>query len=209
MRIPRISVIAVLAVAPLFAPLAACGNDDNDDNDTNDDTGDTDNDDTDNDDTDNDNQTALSDAQIAHVVRTADSGEIAQANAAMPRLTNATVQAFAQRMIDEHTANLQQLDDLVASLDITPLPSDVSQRLQDASDRIVAELGDAAPSAADEVYMRSQVAVHTQVLDLIDDRLLVDVDDNALRSFLQQTRAAVQQHLQQAQDLTDQIFGGA
>ena len=50
----------------------------------------------------------LTDAQIVKVLSTANNGEISQAQAAMPKLQNAQVRSYAQKMIDEHTMNEHQ-----------------------------------------------------------------------------------------------------
>lgn len=140
----------------------------------------------------------LTDGQIADVMRTANFGEIAQADAARPRLTSVLARDYADDMREEHTASNLELDQLVTQLALDFEESDVSQELQDGSDRIVALLQGASLQDIDQLYLQSQIDGHDNLLEVIEDELLPEVLDAELQTFLEDTRDAVESHRDEA-----------
>lgn len=172
---------------------------------------------------------ALTDPEIAMVLRRANDGEIQQGQLALMRATSPAVLSFAQLMVTDHTAaNARQMA-LYMNRGITPADSDLSRQLvKEATDGLDmlrgvtdnpgntsdggaqdlggTDGGTGGPdgglgSAFDRAYMDVQVTMHTRVLMLIDSALLPAARDAALRAELDTTRAAVQGHLNDARDL--------
>lgn len=145
---------------------------------------------------------ALSDGQVASVARTANVGEVEQAETAQPKLEDAEVAEYATMMITDHGAAATALDTLLAEQGIAPEPSDVEAALKADSDAIVAMLA-AAEAPVDPLYIDSHVTAHQQVLDLIENVLLPETEDEALAEFLQTMRDDVEMHLQEAEALSE------
>jgi putative membrane protein len=146
-----------------------------------------------------------SDAQIAQVALTANTGEIAQGMLAQTSATNADVKTFASLMVTDHTAANQRVQALAQQLGITPAPSGVSVQLQSESDAIVAQLQMLSGAAFDTAYVTAQVTVHTRVLALIDDMLLPAAQAAEVKAELTTMRASVVMHLSVAQQLQAQL----
>jgi putative membrane protein len=144
----------------------------------------------------------LSDDEMVLVVDTINAGEVEQAQAALPRLSNQEVRAFAQEMIDEHTTARAQLDQLAVEQNLTPAAGDVTQSLGDEGAAIVAELLAAEGSAIDAQYVNSQVLAHSQALQVLTG-LIAGADNDALRAQLTQLRGNVAAHLDRARELQD------
>jgi putative membrane protein len=146
----------------------------------------------------------LTDAQIGAVTTAANTGEVAQANAALPKLTHSDAKAFAQEMVTAHTAAQTRQAALLQSKGITPVENEVSMGLRQESDTIVAELT-AATTEVDLLYMEAQVAVHTKVLETLDAILIPSADEADLKAELEATRGEVKAHLDHAQEILDEL----
>jgi putative membrane protein len=146
----------------------------------------------------------LTDAQIGAVTTAANTGEVAQANASLPKLTDSDAKAFAQEMVAAHTTAQTRQAALLQSKGITPVENEVSMELRKESDAIVAELM-TATSEVDLLYMQAQVTVHTKVLETLDTILIPSADDADLRAELEATRGDVKTHLDHAQEILDAL----
>ena len=144
---------------------------------------------------------ALNDAQILKVLSTANEGEVSVAQVAKPGLQNTAAISFAQMMIEEHTAANGNTLALVSSKHLNPEPSDVSEMLAADAASVISTLSATAPAAFDKVYISSQVAMHTEVLDLIDARLAPDASDADVKALITSIRASVAMHLANAQTI--------
>ena len=70
---------------------------------------------------------ALNDAQIAAIVVTANSIDVANGEQALEKSSNAQVRQFAETMIGVHTAVNESAGELVGRLGVTPEENDVSR----------------------------------------------------------------------------------
>jgi len=143
----------------------------------------------------------LSEAQVLGVLTSANQGEINEGNLAPGRASSPAVLAFAARMVTEHTAALNRVTALASSTGLSPVASPTSQALDATSASTVQALTPLSGSVFDVAYIQSQVAAHNTVLNNIDRQLLPSATTDALRSELTTTRAAVAEHLQDAQGI--------
>jgi predicted outer membrane protein len=145
----------------------------------------------------------LSDAQILHVTSTANQGEIEQGTIALERAQTESVDDFAQMMVSEHGAALADGSELAQQLGLAG--NALSMQLQSESAAIVAQLQLAEDAEFDAVYMNAQVAAHERVLGVLDDELIPDADDSALRDYLETLRTSVADHLEMARDIVEEL----
>jgi putative membrane protein len=142
----------------------------------------------------------LDDGQILFALDTLNAGEVNEAQAAVPKLTNADVRDFAQEMIDDHGAARERLSQLAQEQQIPPEQSELATGLQDESQSIVDRLLAAEATEIDTLYVQSQQDAHTEALALLA-QLLMAADAEPLRAALTELRASVQEHLDRAQTL--------
>jgi putative membrane protein len=150
-------------------------------------------------------QGAMTDAQIVAVADTINRGQEKEAVLAAAKAKDGKVKAFALMMATGHRDANRRMMNAVRKANITPqasslstqLDSDVSQMLDNLRNKIGAEL--------DKAYLEDQVKLHTQALDLIDNRLLPNAKDATLKSELQQLRASIAEHLRRAQDIQSSL----
>jgi putative membrane protein len=143
---------------------------------------------------------ALKDGQILYVADTLNAGEVDQARAALPKLTNADVRSFANDMITEHGTARDQLLQLADDQDIAPAGSEVADDLHSKSDSAVQRLLAAAPDGTDALYVQLQVTAHVDAAALLD-QLITAADSDPLRTQLTDLRSSVQSHLDRARAL--------
>lgn len=136
----------------------------------------------------------LTDAQVAAVLITVHQGEVDAAVIATRRSSDQLVLGFAARMQSEHRGAWDRLTALATTQGFALEGSQTSQHITEHNARLAQELNDAAQDRFDETYLRSQVAGHQRVLDLIDDTLLVRVTNADLRAEIDAQRAAVVLH---------------
>lgn len=149
----------------------------------------------------------MNDAQVAAVGAAANADEIRTSQALLQGGDDAAapVREFAQRMIDEHTRVQQAMDQLLQQKGITPEEGPVSQEMRALTERTTQQLGATQSRQRDSLYMAHQVIAHGRTLELLDQSL-PNVTDPDLRRMLEtQVRPAVQQHLQQAQQLVESM----
>jgi putative membrane protein len=147
----------------------------------------------------------LSDAQIASVTSAANTGEVAQARAALPKLTKPEAKQFATMMTEMHTTAEDRQAALAREKGLTPEANPVSAKLTQESNAIVEQLAAADPDTIDRLYLEKQVSVHQKVLETIDNVLLPSASDPALKQELQTSRAEVAMHLERARDALSKL----
>jgi putative membrane protein len=142
------------------------------------------------------NVRVLSDGQVGQVAITLNEGEVSAAQTAEPRLTQAAVRDFAQRMITEHSAANARLGEQFSAENLNPLDSPVSQALKQMSDELANQLRMQTSPQLDNTYVLSQVQMHAQALALIDCSLVPNARNEVLRNALvNDLRPSVQEHL--------------
>ena len=141
---------------------------------------------------------AIGDAEISAILTAANNGEVQQNNVAVTKAVAPAARSFAQDLVNMHTAAQTRLNGVISAENLTPKDSTVSADLTKASSQIVSKLQAADLNGFDMAYLQSQIDVHRQVLELIDQRLLPSVKSTALRAELTATRAAVVEHLNRA-----------
>lgn len=151
--------------------------------------------------------TVTGDAQIAAVLATANTGEIAQGQLAQSKATSAAVKSFAAMMVTDHTKANGDLTALEQKLSLTPEDNATAAALKSDNDRSTAAITPLTGAAFDAAYVDAQVKAHTKVLGLIDAQLTPAAQAADMKTLLTSARATVAMHLQMAKDL--QADGGA
>lgn len=141
----------------------------------------------------------VNDAQIAQIVVTANSIDIANGKIALERSKTASVDEFANLMIKDHTAVNAKATALVTKLGVKPEPSDTSKGLQDAADKEQAKLRGMSGAEFDREYLQNEVAYHKQVIGALDTVLIPNAKNAELKQTLVDVKPAFQAHLEHAE----------
>ncbi len=140
---------------------------------------------------------SLSDPQLVQAIASFNVAEVQVAEAALPDLARADVEAFSQRMVDDHRGTNYDLDRLRDKVPLTAQWSELSQTIERNTEDTVAAL--AAAGDVDQRYVDSEIAAHTQALAIVDCVMIAEAQDASFLRFLSNTvRPRVASHLQQA-----------
>ena len=144
---------------------------------------------------------APNDAQIAHIVVTANAIDSAAGVMAREKGSAKTVKDFAQTMITDHAGVNQQAVALATKLNVTPEDNDVSRQLKSGADQAQATLQGLTGAAFDSAYIAREVEYHQAVLDALDTTLIPNAQNAELKGLLEKARPAFVAHLERAKSI--------
>jgi putative membrane protein len=148
---------------------------------------------------------APSDAQIAHIVVTANQVDIDAGKLAASRATNAEVKAFGEMMSRDHAGVNKQAVDLATKLKVTPQDNDTSKSLKAGGEKNVANLKTLKGAAFDKAYIDNEVAYHQAVLDAVDKTLIPSAQNADLKALIVKVRPAFVAHLEKAKQVQSSL----
>lgn len=142
---------------------------------------------------------ALTAPEFARMAAMSDMFEMESSRLVEQRSQNAQVKQFAQMMLRDHQKTTTELKGMLPQLQgvsAAQMPTSLDQQHQ----ALLQQLQGAQGAQFDRVYVQQQVQAHQQAVDLFGN--YARAGDNAqLRQWATQTLPALQQHLQQAQQL--------
>ena len=141
------------------------------------------------------------DAQIAHIVVTANQVDIDAGKLAESKGTNKDVKAFGKQMVTDHTGVNKQATDLATKLKLTPEDNPTSQSLKKGGEDNVTQLKTLSGAAFDKAYIDHEVVYHEQVLDAIDKTLVPNAKNAELKALIVKVRPAFVGHLEHAKKI--------
>jgi putative membrane protein len=144
---------------------------------------------------------SIDDAQIAHIVVTANQVDIDAGTLATSMASSPEVKKFGEQMVTDHTGVNTQAGDLAAKLKVTPADNPTSQSLKSGGDKNVAHLKTLKGAAFDRAYVDHEVTYHQAVLDALDKTLIPGASNAELKALLVKVRPAFVAHLEHAKQL--------
>jgi putative membrane protein len=145
------------------------------------------------------------DAQIAHIVVTANQVDIDAGKLAEKMGTTKDVKDFGKQMVTDHSGVNKQAVALVTKLKVTPEDNPTSQALKSGGEENVKNLKTLKGKAFDKAYIDHEVAYHQQVLDAIDKTLLPSAKNEELKALITKVRPAFVAHLEHAKMLQSKM----
>ncbi len=146
----------------------------------------------------------LSDANVVSVLDAIDVSEIEAAQLAKQKASTPAVRAYAARLVDEHTANMQQTLQLANRRGLQPEKPRLAAAVESTHQKTMGELRKKSGRDFDRAYLDYQVTMHQQAIKLVEDTANT-VDDTRLKQHLIQTRPDLMSHLTCARDLQRQV----
>ena len=138
------------------------------------------------------------DAQIAHIVVTANQVDIDAGKLAESKGHSKDVKAFGKQMVTDHSGVNKQAVELVTKLKVTPEDNPTSQSLKKGGEDNLKTLKGLQGAAFDKAYVEHEVAYHQQVLDAIDKVLIPNAKNEELKALIVKVRPAFVAHLEHA-----------
>ncbi|EMQ95489.1 hypothetical protein D778_02583 [Xanthomarina gelatinilytica] len=140
----------------------------------------------------------LIDTEIASVAVVANQIDIDYAQVALKRSKNKDILDFANRMIEDHNAVIQQAVALVEKLGVNPKDNAVSQSLLKQSEETLETLKEVDEHDFDKTYIDNEVAYHKAVIDAVNGLLIPEANNTELKGLLEAVVPALEAHLEHA-----------
>ncbi len=146
----------------------------------------------------------MSDANIVAMLTAADSFEVAVGKLALTRTADKRVKNFAHMLVNDHTQHEGDMKDLAGRQGITPAPPANDTGAQHMAD-VMGRLRSAGRgSRFDNVFVSAMIADHQQDIKEVQ-QMASTANNDALKQELGQTIPKLQEHLNHAMELKDQI----
>ena len=152
-------------------------------------------------------QANLTDPQIIGIVVAANQIDIDHAKLALAKSKNKQVRAFAQQMVNDHTAVLKSVSDLGAKLHVTPEESETSKSLKEQAETTANKLKGLKGKAFDKAYIDNEVAFHQAVIDTVNKVLIPNAQNAELKSALNGAVPLFEGHLEHAKNVQTALEG--
>ena len=146
-------------------------------------------------------QSGPNDAQIAHIVVTANQVDIDAGKLAERKGSNKEIKAFGKMMVTDHSGVNKQAIALAKKLHVKPEDNDTSKALKKEGQENIAKLKKLKGAAFDKAYIDHEVDYHQQVLDAVDKVLLPSVKNEELKALIEKVRPAFVAHLEHAKQV--------
>ena len=125
----------------------------------------------------------------------ANAAEIKTSQTAQTRAVSPTVKAFADRMVEEHTANEHALDALAKKRNVAVSADPDPDRLIR-----IGSLQELKGQAFDHAYMKTMADDHAATIGLFEDASR-QIDDVEIRQFIDATLPVIREHAEAAHGL--------
>ncbi len=149
----------------------------------------------------------LTAGQVLGVARALNMGEVDQATAVQGRVTDPNVSAMVERIIQDHRAALQELEQISTQMGLVAEESDLSRELTTNAQEATGEFAQRQDEDLAKDFVDKQVDMHEKALETIDDRLLPVTTDSTLRQYLNDLRGTIASHLEMAKQMKDADAG--
>lgn len=147
----------------------------------------------------------LSDAEVASVAVVANQIDIGYAEIARKKSRNKDIKQFAETMINDHNAVIEQAAALAKKLGVTPKDNAVSQSLLEGAEKTKKMLNEKRGKAFDKAYIDNEVAYHEAVIGAVEKLLIPETDNAELKDLLKAVLPALKTHLGHAKMVQQKV----
>lgn len=148
---------------------------------------------------------SMNDPQIANVALTAHQIDVDRGKLALKHTRNDEVKQFADQMVHDHQAGIQEAVNLAKRLGVKPEPSDTSKSLKKDASAATARLKKEKGAAFDKDYIDTEVKYHEAVIDAVKNALVPGAQNADLKRLLEMAVPTLEGHLQHAKMVQAQI----
>ena len=149
----------------------------------------------------------LSDPEVASVAVVANQIDISYAEIAKEKSKNADISKFAETMINDHNAVIDQAVALAKKLGVTPKDNDVSKKLLADAEETKKMLRSKSGKDFDKAYIDNEVTYHKAVIAAVENLLIPETDNAELKTLLQKVVPILKTHLEHA-EMVQKMFSG-
>ena len=149
------------------------------------------------------------DPEIAAIVVTANQIDIDAGKLAQSKSTNAQVKELGRLMVTDHRAMNEQVHQAAQQANVVSRAGDEAEDIGDDGREMMEELRGKRGAEFDREYMDEMVDSHEEALEMLDRAARDTARAAPIREAVTQSRQKVQQHLDQARRLQQQLKQGS
>jgi len=146
-------------------------------------------------------QQRLSDSEVAMVMRVLNIAEIREATLMRDKATDKTLKDFAQRLINDHDAQMNKAEADLLKADIQSEDSTLSRELDAKSGEARERLRQLSGAEFDRAYIEREVQANETAIKLIDERLIPSARKKIVQNSAAALRKLIEIHLTEAKKL--------
>ncbi|HRI70939.1 MAG TPA: DUF4142 domain-containing protein [Polyangium sp.] len=143
---------------------------------------------------------AMSTGQITAVLDSFDQAETKQAEAVLERLEDDVVRAYAQKILTEHEVAAMELDALTRKLGTKSESSPMKTEVEKLAEKVQRTITQESVAQLPATFLDGQIQMHKKALT-VTDKMMDATQATELRSYIDNYRVTLKQHLDQAQEL--------
>lgn len=145
------------------------------------------------------------DGEIIALMVAVNNHEISAANEALNKTEQADIKEFAELLKNDHTRNLEKTMAISKEAQIAPFETESVVTLQNDGKNEIVSWTELQGADFNIAYINAMVKGHKKVLEIMDDYMLKNVNNQALKDHIMATRPHVQDHLQKAEAIQKKL----
>lgn len=150
-------------------------------------------------------QPVASDGDALAVLMAVNDGEVQMGEMAKKNAESADVKQFAAMMSTHHQQAMGKMRNLQSKSKIELKENDLSTKVKNDAGQEMATLRDKKGKEFDRLYIDSQVRLHKEALDAIDNRVLPGVTNGEVKTSINEARRQISDHLAKAESLLKKL----
>ncbi|HEX5430371.1 MAG TPA: DUF4142 domain-containing protein [Bryobacteraceae bacterium] len=136
----------------------------------------------------------------------ANQAEIMMGKLAEQKASNSSVKSYAERIVNDHTKNLKQLESLAKDKGVT-LPTESSQSDVNSSEKSeYQKLSGMSGSEFDQAFIKDMIQDHQMAISEFEKEMRT-TSDSDIRSYINMTLPTLRAHLSEAEQLQRTVQG--
>ena len=147
----------------------------------------------------------LSDEQIVDVAVTLSDGEINDGKVAKIHARAGDVKNFAKMKVEHHIDSKREAERIAKEQKMKAEKSNLSKFLREDAKTTNLDLKRQKSDVVDRFYIDQQITAHEKTLATLDNILIPQVENPALKAHLEATRKSVSEHLEKARSIQSQM----
>jgi putative membrane protein len=146
-----------------------------------------------------------SDAEVLAFVMAMNDSEVQMAEMAKKKADNAEVKSYAAMMLQQHTQGMAKVRTLQTKTKLELKDNELTTNMKNDAGQNMSMLRDKEDKDFDRLYIDSQVRMHKDALDVLDNRVIPAISNGEVKSTVSEMRRQVAHHLAKAEQIQRKI----
>lgn len=150
-------------------------------------------------------QPLASDGEVLSFVMAVNDAEVQMAEMAKRNAESAEVKSFASTLSQHHTQGMAKVRDIQGKTKLELKDNELTAEVKSDASQNMAMLRDKKGKEFDRLYVDSQVRMHKEALEALDNRVIPAISNGQVKAGVGEMRRQVADHLSKAEQLQKKI----